>query len=356
MNNKKLLLSLLVALFFSFTFSSCEPTESNDEVEVSTGLFVLNQGKFKANNASITYYDFATGFASNDIFLDKNDRILGDTGQDMIEYGSKLYIAMYSSKLIEVVDKKTAKSIKSFAILNNDVAMAPRALAVANGKVFVTLFDGYVAQIDTATLTVDKTVKVGPNPEGIAVANNKLYVANSGGLQTVKDSTISVIDLATFTETKKIKVNLNPGAVKADSYGDIYVLTKGNYGNIKAKFQHVNTATDKVTDIDMDAQYIDIVGDKAYIANFEYDANWSAVNKTVGIYDVKNEKVISTNILKTEIKLTPYCINVDPTTKYIYVGETDYSNNGKMYCFDEEGNLKYTFKTGVNPAKVIFTK
>ena len=80
------------------------------------------------------------------------------------------------------------------------------------------------------------------------------------------------------------------------------------------------------------------------------------MNKTVGIYDVKNEKVISTNILKTEIELTPYCINVDPTTKYIYVGETDYSNNGKMYCFDEEGNLKYTFTTGVNPAKVIFTK
>lgn len=356
MNNRKLFLSLLVALFFSFTFSSCEPTENEDEVEVSTGLFVLNQGKFKVNNASITYYDFATGFASNDIFLDKNDRILGDTGQDMIEYGSKLYIAMYSSKLIEVVDKKTAKSIKSFAIMNNDAASAPRALAAANGKVFVTLFDGYVAQIDTATLTVDKTLKVGPNPEGIAVANNKLYVANSGGLQTVKDSTISVIDLATFTETKKIKVNLNPGAVKADSYGDIYVLTKGDYGDIKAKFQHVNTVTDKVTDIDMGAQYIDIVGDKAYIANFEYAADWSVVNKTVGIYDVKNEKIISANILKSDIKLTPYCINVDPTNNNIYVGETDYVNNGKMYCFDEDGNLKYTFKVGVNPAKIIFIK
>lgn len=356
MNNRKLFLSLLVALFFSFTFSSCEPTESNDEVEVSKGLFVLNQGKFKDNNASITYYDFATGFASNDIFLDKNDRILGDTGQDMIEYGSKLYIAMYASKLIEVVDKKTAKSIKTIVIMNNDASSSPRALAAANGKVFVTLFDGYVAQIDTATLSVDKTLKVGPNPEGIAVANNKLYVANSGGLQTVNDSTISVIDLATFTETKKIKVNLNPGAVKADSYGDIYVLTKGNYWDIEAKFQHVNTVTDKVTDIDMGAQYIDIVGDKAYIVNFEYAADWSVVNKTVGIYDVKNEKVISANILKSDIKLVPYSINVDPTTNNIYVGETNYKDNGKMYCFDEDGNLKYTFKTGVNPAKIIFIK
>lgn len=356
MNKRKLFLSLLVALFFSFTFSSCEPTENEDEIVITEGALILNQGKNESNNASLSYYDYKTGFTASDIFLNKNNRILGDTGQDIIEYGSKLYIAVYGSKVIEVVNKRTAKSIKTFTINNNDIAMSPRALAAANGKVFVTLFDGYVAQIDTATLTVDKTLKVGPNPEGIAVANNKLYVANSGGLQTVKDSTISVIDLATFTETKKIKVNLNPGAVKADSYGDIYVLTKGNYWDIEAKFQHVNTVTDKVTDIDMGAQYIDIVGDKAYIVNFEYAADWSVVNKTVGIYDVKNEKVISANILKSDIQLTPYCINVDPKTNNIYVGETDYVNNGKMNCFDEDGNLKYTFKTGVNPAKIIFIK
>lgn len=353
MNSKKPFISLFIAIL---VFTACDPVEKPEEMHINKGAYVLNQGSFKKNNAGITYYDFATGFASNDIFLDKNNRSLGDTGQDMIAYGSKLYVAMYSSKVVEVLDKKTAKSIKTITITNNNATSAPRALAAAMGKVYVTLYDGYVAQIDTVTLNVEKSVKVGSNPEGIAITNNKIFVANSGGMQAIMDSTISVINMATFTEIKKIKVNLNPGVIQADSYGDLYVLTKGNYFNIPAQLQHINTATDKVTDIDMKAQYMDIVGDKAYVVNFEYAPDWSVTNKTVGIYDVKNEKIISNNILKSEIAKTPFSINVDPSTNLIYVGETDFVTNGKMYCFDENGTLKYSFTTGVNPAKVLFVK
>ena len=226
MNSKKPFISLFIAIL---VFTACDPVEKPEEMHINKGAYVLNQGSFKKNNAGITYYDFATGFASNDIFLDKNNRSLGDTGQDMIAYGSKLYVAMYSSKVVEVLDKKTAKSIKTITITNNNATSAPRALAAAMGKVYVTLYDGYVAQIDTVTLNVEKSVKVGSNPEGIAITNNKIFVANSGGMQAIMDSTISVINMATFTEIKKIKVNLNPGVIQADSYGDLYVLTKGNY-------------------------------------------------------------------------------------------------------------------------------
>ncbi|MBP6609795.1 MAG: YncE family protein [Paludibacter sp.] len=357
MNKKNLFLSLLIAIGFGFTFSSCDPNETVEDVKVTTGLLVLDQGKFLGNNAGLTYYDLATQLPTTDVFLNKNNRGIGDTGQDMIQYGSKIYVAVYSSSLIEVIDSKSLVSIKTIPMRNEkDAASSPRALASAKGKVYVTLFDGNVAQLDTATLTVEKRIKVGPNPEGCAIVNNKLYVANSGGMQTVKDSTISVIDLTTFTELKKIKVNLNPGPVVADKYGDIYVISKGNYDDIAGKFQRVQTSNDKVTDIAMPAQYIDIVGDKAYVLSFEYAPDYSVINKVVGTYDIKNETIVSSNILKTEITKTPYCISVDPTTNYIYVGETDYKNKGKVNCFDASGNLKYSFSTGVNPAKVLFLK
>jgi len=357
MNKKNLFLSLFVALGFVFTFSSCESDEPSTEVAIGNGVFVLNQGKFGSNNAGICYYDFDKSLSYTDVFSSNNKRGLGDTGQDAITYGGKIYVAVYSSSIIEVINPKNAKSIKTIPMRNDqNAASSPRALAAANGKVYVTLFDGNVAQIDTTTLTVEKRVKVGPNPEGCAVVGNKLYVANSGGMQTVKDSTISVIDLTTFTETGKIKVNLNPGPVVADKYGDIYVVSHGNYSTIPGKFQRIETATGNVTDISMGAQNLSIVGDNAYVMNFEYDANWAVVNKAVGTYDVKNEVVLSANVLKSEITLTPYCVAVDPTTNYIYVGETDYTNMGKMNCFDASGNLKYSFSTGVNPAKVLFLK
>jgi hypothetical protein len=69
---------------------------------------------------------------------------------------------------------------------------------------------------------------------------------------------------------------------------------------------------------------------------------------------VKTEKLISDNIITTDMLKVPYCINVDPVTKNIFVGVTDYVNNGKMYCFSDDGVLKYTFTTGVNPTKIVF--
>ncbi len=58
----------------------------------------------------------------------------------------------------------------------------PRYAAAYGGKVYVTSYDDTVTRIDTATLAIDGSVKVGRDPDGICINNNKIYVANSGGL------------------------------------------------------------------------------------------------------------------------------------------------------------------------------
>ncbi len=356
MKTTKIITSLFLTALCAPIFISCDSKDDTPSAtEVSTGVYVLNQGKYNSNNASLTYYDFATSFASADLFLDKNNRGLGDTGQDMIKYGSNIYIAMYKSSLIEVVNAKTGVSLKSIPMKNDaGTSSSPRSLTSANGKVYVVLYDGHVAQLDTASLSVEKTIAVGANPDASVISNNKLYVANTGGMAATYDNTISVINLSTFTETKKIVVNLNPGTIKADSYGDIYVVSKGDYNQVPGKFQRVAAGTDVVTDIAISVKNFDIVGDNAYISNFDYDATWQAAHKTIAVYDVKNEKLVSANIITTDIIKTPYCITVDPVSKDIYLGVSDYVNNGKMYCFTSNGILKFTFLTGVNPTKVVF--
>lgn len=356
MKTNKLLVSLfLTALTVPF-FTSCDPKEIIVESPaISTGVFVLNEGKWTANNASLTYYDFATGFASADLFLDKNNRGLGDTSQDMIKYGSNLYISVSTSSLVEVVNAATGLSIKSIPMVNaSNEPISPRTLTAANGKVYIVLYDGHVTQLDTTSLTLGNRISVGPNPDASVISNNKLYVANTGGYEAVMDSTVSVINLSTFTEVKKITVNMNPQALKADSYGDIYVVSNGDYGSIPGKFQRITAGTDKVTDIDVAAKNLEIWGDKAYIYSFDYNAKNQAINTKITVYDVKNEELITSNIVTSEILKTPYCINIDPTTNNIYVGVTDYSTLGKMYCFDKNGTLKFTFTTGINPRKVVF--
>lgn len=357
MYTKKMLAAVFAAIIAFPVLTSCDPEpEVKEETKIQSGVYVLNQGKYKSNNASISYFDFNTNLATGDIFLDKNDRGLGDSGQDMIIYGSKMYASIYGSGVIEVMDSKTAKSIKSVSLEDGKGGKySPRTLTAANGKVYIVLYDGHVAAMDTAKLAVEKIVKVGLNPDGSVIANNKLYVANTGGMnRPERDKTVSVIDLAKFEEIKKVEVNLNPEMLGADSKGNVYVKSNGDYANVKGKFQRI-TPDYKVTDIDLhNIMGFDIVEDKAYIYSFEYDENWQATNTKIMVYDLNQNKLISENIAKVEIKNTPYCIDVNPKTKDVYLGATDYVNNGKMYCFSSDGNLKYNFTVGLNPTKTVF--
>jgi YVTN family beta-propeller protein len=369
MKTTKLFSTILGAATAITLMTSCDPKSDvvvTTAPDINTGMFILNEGSYKANNASLNYFDFSTQFVTADVFNAKNNRGLGDTGQDIIKYGSKIYISVYGSSLIEVIDAKTAISIKSIPVLDviSGSKSYPRYFAVANGKVYVTLFDktygnvgkGNVAMLDTTSLSITKTLAVGSYPEGCAISNNKLYVANSGGLATVKDSTVSVIDLTTFTETKKIKVGLNPGSVKADSYGDVYVISRGNYQSIKSLVSKINSSTDAITALpNVKASMMTIAGDKAYIYYSDYDASWNVTNKQFSVYDVKNDTETTTSFISADlIKTNTYCLAVDPTTNLIYIGETDYSTNGTMHCYNQSGVELYKFTTGINPSKIVF--
>ena len=369
MKTTKLFSTILVAASAITLMTSCDPETDvvvTTDPEINTGMFILNEGSYQANNASINYFDLSTQFVTADVFTAKNNRGLGDTGQDMIKYGSKIYISVYGSSLIEVIDAKTATSIKSIPVLDivSGSKSYPRYFAVANGKVYVTLFDktfgnvgkGNVALLDTTSLSITKTVAVGSYPEGCAISNNKLYVANSGGLATVKDSTVSIIDLSTFTETKKIKVGLNPGSVKADSYGDVYVIARGNYKSIKSLVSKINSSTDEITALpNVKATIMTIVGDKAYMYYSDYDASYNVTNKQFSVYDVKNDPTTATSFISADLITTnTYCLDVDPTTNLVYIGETDYSTSGIMHCYNQSGVEQYKFKTGINPSKIVF--
>ena len=358
MKTNKIIVSLLFSTFLAVLFTSCD--SKTDAVQVvstfSNGVFVLNQGSFKGNNASLSFYDLSKSTVTADVFTTKNNRGLGDTGQDMVKYGSKIYIAVYTSSLIEVINASTGVSIKSIPMLSTSNApSSPRSLATFNGKVYISLFDGHVAQLDTASLLVEKTIAVGSNPENIVIANNKIFVANSGGMAAKMDSTVSVIDPVSFTVTKNIKVVINPTILKADAYGDVYVISNGDYSLIPYTLQRIDAAGNVSTVANIHPINMTIEGDNAYLYSYDYDANYKVVNKAFIQYDVKNQKPLSSSfITSSTIVKTPYSIDVNPITKDIYIGETDFVNIGKMYCFGQDGTLKFSFATGVSPAKTVF--
>ncbi|NDV97041.1 hypothetical protein D0T84_19330 [Dysgonomonas sp. 521] len=356
--NKFFYAFLFVSLVLGF--ASCSDDDGYPVVEppvVGTGSYILNSGKSGSNNSNIAYYDYETGKLTYDIFKSLNNKELGDTGQDIITYKNRTYVAVYGSAVIYVLDKE-GKILKEIESTKNGQKQQPRNLTAYDGWVYVTYFDGYLAKINPNTLEIEAQVAVGRNPEYVRASKGKLYVANSGGLDYNTaigyDKTVSVVDVETFTEDKKIEVVLNPDKIAVDNKGNIFVISNGNYiqtrpDYVPNKLQRIDAETQKVTEIG-NATYMTVCDDKLYTIYSQWDANGSQEI----IYNVYNTntgtKLSDSFITDGTIVSQPFCISSDPVKKYIYIGSSDYKSNGDMYVFGTDGKLITKFDTGgLNP-------
>ena len=352
--NMKIFYRMAICVTVAWPFlSSCKGEDNpSEEITVpSEYIYVLNSGMDGNNNASLTLYDVENGTVTQRFFENQNKRRLGDTGQDIIVYGDRMYIAMFGESTIEVTDLE-AREIKQIRTEGQ-----PRNFVAYGGKIYVTYFNGFVARIDTSSLEVEATVKVGRNPEQLAVANGKLFVANSGGLdfntETGYDKTVSVVDIASFMEEKKIEVVINPCDVIADSNGSVYVVSIGNYMDIPNAIQKINASTDEVTVMTgFNGTCLTAAGNTLYTVHMQYDEYW---NQTITYYayDMLNNMVLSNHFIgETKID-TPYKICSDAVSGDVFITSSDYISDGDVYIFNKSGQFVDKFEAGLNPVKAV---
>lgn len=351
--------NLFFLFLLSLLFTACEVDEVKVNDSLPTGektqFFVLSEGTWGSNNSNLAYYNLAKRTSDSAFFASNNGRGLGDSANDMILVGTRIFIVVNVSSQIEVIDSKTGKSIKSIKMFNGTAAKEPRRIIAYKGKIYVSSFDDTVTRIDANSLEIDGSVQVGYDPEGMCVVNDKLYVANSGGLEWANgyDKTVSIIDINSFQVTGKITVGVNPVKMAADSQGDIYLTTNGDYNTIPAKFQRIDTKTGNVQDIELPVSNFTIFNDKAYTYSYDYFTK----NMSVQVYDCLTEKVINSNFISDGTKIQiPYSIQVNPENEDVFITDAiDNKVSGDVYCFDKNGKKKYRIQNvGINPNGVLF--
>jgi YVTN family beta-propeller protein len=323
------------------------------------GEYILSEGGFGGNNTKLSFYNNSTSTVVGDFFLQQNPGNvgLGAVGNDMIIYGSKLYVIMNVSSNVTVLNASNATLIKTIQFLNGLVRKEPRYAVAARGKIYVTAYDATVSVIDTSSLSIVKTIPVGPNPEGIAASDNYLYVANSGGLNAVPDSTVSLIDLNTETEIKKIKVGVNPNKIEINQAGNIFVSAYGNFGNIPPSISVINgNSNANGINLGSNFQYshIRIFGDIAYVFNNYGGAGTAKVFNSSTNTIVRNEFITDGTVITT-----PYGINIDELNGDVYIADAkNYVSAGSVTCFTSTGVKKFSFSVapGVSPNKIVFRR
>lgn len=341
-------------LVMLFMVSCSDITSTSDAPEVSVGLYVLNSGKYGNNNASLTYYDMETGAATQGVFAAVNGMGLGDTGQDMIIYGSKMYIAVYNSGVIFVTDL-TGKIVET---IKHDTYNYPRSLTSSDGYVYATYYDGAVAKMDTTSYSIQTTV-TGEHPEGLAVANGNVYVAISGSWGNY-DNQIEVFDASTLTKSGSVEVAVNPSKVEAAPNGDIYVLSLGNYYDVLSSIQCIDSNSD-VTDVavattDEGYPLKMIMNEDGMLYVAAGISDYTTDYKLVGdIYSYDcNSKIAKGAIITDATTISDiYMISANSNNGDVYVGTSDYTNTGELYLINEDGEVYDIIDTGINPMVAV---
>lgn len=376
---KKYLLGLAVLLMGTAVMTSCSDDNDGPETylqEYSTGAYVVNSGNmYNKIESSLTAIDYASSTATQNVFKAANGRTLGNTANDGIVYGNKIYLAVDQSNTVEVIDKKTKKSIKQInttELLGNAEGVEPRHISADGGKVYFTTYGGYVAAVDTTSFALQKKWQVGSYPEGLVIAHGNIYVANSnygkGG------GNISCINLSNDkVETKNIEGVNNPTSIYYAA-GLLYVLDNQYYDasynaygeNSLRTVEFAQGTSQKVADGNYAACVTTGAATTARTSVEEVRPHFFVLNAPYG--GTPSVSVFVAGITQpqpmtlSEMPVSPCGIFADPLNGHIFVlsyrlgdsGYADYNGNGYVVEYDSAGQKLHEYETGVGSCAMFF--
>ena len=109
---KKYLFNLAVMVLGTRILTSClgDDKKTDDPVEyiVTNGALIINNGSsYNGIDGSLTFLDYETGEAKQNVFKTANGTSLGGTPNALLVYGDKIYIAGSDENTVFVLNKKT---------------------------------------------------------------------------------------------------------------------------------------------------------------------------------------------------------------------------------------------------------
>ena len=339
------------------------------------GMYVLNEGNMGSNKASIDFLDLdenkPTVHYLRNIYSERNPNVvkeLGDVGNDIKIYGSKLWIVVNVSNKVEVATADSCKRITQINIPNCRYLAFKDGFAYVSSYVGPVKFDkdaplGMVYKVDTMDFKKKDSVVVGYQPEQLCIVDNKLYVANSGGYRAPNyDHTLSEIDLTTFKEIRKIKVGLNPHHCQVDHYGQIWVTSRGNYNDVPSRIYRLYKGRSQlyevIDSIDTPVSGLSIVGDSLYYYGTAWNNATATNNISYGLINVRTHKIIDTNLFSApQLKAItmPYGIIVNPVERDFYLMDAkNYVSSGSLLHFKPDGTFDWSVQTGDIPGHATF--
>ena len=377
---KKNLLSVAVMAMGATLLTGCLGDDSKGgdtpaEIVVTKGAFVINNGSsYQSIDGSLTYLDFSTNTAEQNVYKKVNGKSLGGTPNDVMVYGQKVYIVGSDENTIFVLDVRNFKELAEVSttdLLGDADGNTPRRIAAYEDKVYFTTYGGYVAAIDTISFSLKAKYKVGSYPEGLALGASSssstspaVYVANSDW--GMGNGSISCIDLTSgsVTESKYDKVK-NPQEIAAAG-STLYVLDYGHYNEDYT--QQLDAGVYMISGSNTSLVVPNATGMAAAgYTIYTFNDPWGGTTgPSYSIYNIEYGALSTLSLYgdSSHPIIAPAAIAIDPNTGYIYIasrskdpdtGYPSYALPGFVNAYNSNGQYVGSFDTGVEPHKIEFS-
>ena len=325
---------LLACLLFLSSCRTDDPIiyattyETGAEAVVSgntAGMYVLCEGNMGSNKCTLDYLDLTTAQYHRNIYSAQNPttvKELGDVGNDIKIYGSRLWMVINCSNKVEVAYAKDARRIGQVDIPNC------RYLAFHKGFAYVSSFAGpvmgdesqvgVVYKVDTLSLKIVGRVEVGYQPEEMAI----------------------------------------------DRYGQLWVTSRGNYEEVPPRVYCLQQSSDGIAavgdSLELSISEMCIVGDSLYYIGTQWSNELQRNTVSYGIINVRSHRMVADRLTDApelnNIRM-PYGLIVNPVDKDFYLMDAkNYVSSGELFHFKADGTFDWSVRTGDIPAHAVFVE
>ena len=348
---------LTAALFGACSDDNPEPRPVTEPYPTppSGALLVCQGSMYNGIDGSLSALNLSTNTLRNAAFRAANGQSLGDTPQNATVYGSKVYVSVFGSNLLWVLDRATLR------ILAQIETTQPEWVTAAEGSVYVANNDGFVSKVDTTALRVTAQLPVGPNPACLLPHDGFLCVSISDGYNAaggyLNGQRIKRIRLNDFTDAGDIPVGLNPGRlISGGTDGSLFVVCQGNWADITPTIWRVKD--DGTAAEFCPGSMAAVVGSWLYVINSVTDWDTYTTTTDYTAYLIANGSVARENFLHGELPPSPTFIECEPSTGDLYIGSRassyDYTSPGFLYRYDKDGTLLQRHTAATEPYALTF--
>lgn len=329
----------MYVLLVVFLCSSCTPDDPIDEITdlpiPSGAVMILNEGNYTYGNASVSYYNPATGSVFENIFQSQNQRPLGDVAHSMAGVNGYGYIVVNNSNKIEVVDLVDFKSTATITGLTS-----PRyVLPLGDGRAYVS--DLYAEEL--SIINLNNNAKTGEIDlpgwtEQMVLAQGKAFIANYDSQR------VEIINPAANAKTNHIAVGGHAMEVVLDANGKVWVLGQKE-GSTSAALSRIDPGTETV---ELTLPF----------SNSEAPTDLLLGADGSNLYYINTNGIFRMGIGATALPATPfvakgnrnyYAIGISPNGEHLYAADAlDFNQRSDVYIFNlATGAEIKTFKTGI---------